>query len=130
MNLTDRERQIIEFIRRDPMIGAQALADRLGSTRSAVLVHLSNLGKKGVLLGRGYILREEQMVLVIGGSTLDLKVYGSTGQNGNKGVVVVKAIAPGSIDTGRGILRGVSLMTLIATDATGNSHYMPVVISN
>lgn len=73
MGLTDRERQIVEIIHHDPLVGASAIAEKLGSTRSAVLVHLSNLGKKGFLLGRGYILREERMVLVIGGSTLDLK---------------------------------------------------------
>ena len=30
------------------------LADRLGTSREAVRVHLSNLGKKGVILGHGF----------------------------------------------------------------------------
>ena len=59
MNLTDREHQIVALLRRDPMIGSAAIAEQLGTTRAAVNVHLSNLGKKGVILGRGYLLSEQ-----------------------------------------------------------------------
>ncbi|MCW2765825.1 MAG: PfkB domain protein, partial [Nocardioides sp.] len=45
----------------------------LGTTRAAVNVHLSNLGKKGVILGRGYVLGEEPPVVVIGGANMDVK---------------------------------------------------------
>ena len=38
------------MLRRDPMIGSAAIAEQLGTTRAAVNVHLSNLGKKGVIL--------------------------------------------------------------------------------
>jgi pseudouridine kinase len=72
--LTQREREIIALLRRDPLAGPQAIADALGSTRAAVNVHLSNLGKKGAILGRGYILREENAVVVVGGANLDVKV--------------------------------------------------------
>jgi pseudouridine kinase len=74
MMLTQREREIIALLRRDPLAGPQALADALGSTRAAVNVHLSNLGKKGAILGRGYILRQENAVVVIGGANVDVKV--------------------------------------------------------
>ena len=53
MMLTQREREIIALLRRDPLAGPQAIADALGTTRAAVNVHLSNLGKKGAILGRG-----------------------------------------------------------------------------
>ncbi|MFE2428892.1 PfkB family carbohydrate kinase [Streptomyces sp. NPDC059373] len=74
MMLTQREREIIALLRRDPLAGPQAIADALDSTRSAVNVHLSNLGKKGAILGRGYILRQENAVVVIGGANVDIKV--------------------------------------------------------
>ncbi|MCW2871823.1 carbohydrate kinase [Actinacidiphila oryziradicis] len=74
MMLTQREREIIALLRRDPLAGPQAIADALGSTRAAVNVHLSNLGKKGAILGRGYILRQENAVVVIGGANVDVKV--------------------------------------------------------
>ncbi|MEU6351991.1 carbohydrate kinase [Streptomyces sp. NPDC047072] len=74
MMLTQREREILALLRRDPLAGAQALADALGTTRAAVNVHLSNLGKKGVILGRGYIVRGENAVVVVGGANMDHKV--------------------------------------------------------
>lgn len=74
MMLTQREREIIALLRRDPLAGPQAIADALGTTRAAVNVHLSNLGKKGAILGRGYILREENAVVVVGGANVDVKV--------------------------------------------------------
>lgn len=74
MMLTRREREVLALLRRDPLAGAQAIADTLGTTRAAVNVHLSNLGKKGAILGRGYILRQEHAVVVIGGANVDVKV--------------------------------------------------------
>ncbi len=73
MHLTDRELEIVALLRRDPMIGAAAIAEQLGTTRAAVNVHLSNLGKKGVILGRGYLLSEAPGVVVIGGANIDIK---------------------------------------------------------
>ena len=77
MTLTDREREIVALLRRDPLIGSAAIADALGTTRAAVNVHLSNLGKKGVILGRGYVLSEAPSVVVIGGANLDVKARSS-----------------------------------------------------
>lgn len=73
MSLTDREREIVVLLRRDPLIGSEAIAQELGTTRAAVNVHLSNLGKKGVILGRGYVLSEQQSVVVVGGVNMDVK---------------------------------------------------------
>src|SRR3954463_16083052 len=73
MRLTDREREIIALLRRDPLLGSEAMAASLGTTRAAVNVHLSNLGRKGVIRGRGYLLNEGPSVVVIGGANLDLK---------------------------------------------------------
>ena len=75
MNLTGREREIVDLLRAEPLLDAAAIADRIGSTRAAVSVHLSNLTRKGVVLGRGYIVRPEAgSVLVVGGAVLDTKV--------------------------------------------------------
>ncbi|MEU8827619.1 carbohydrate kinase [Streptomyces sp. NPDC048636] len=74
MMLTHREREILALLRRDPLAGPQTIADALGTTRAAVNVHLSNLGKKGAILGRGYIVRQENAVVVIGGANVDVKV--------------------------------------------------------
>lgn len=75
MTLTAREREIVDLLRADPLLDAAALAERIGSTRAAVSVHLSHLTRKGVVLGRGYIVRAEaDSVLVVGGAVLDTKV--------------------------------------------------------
>jgi pseudouridine kinase len=73
VGLTKREREIVALLRRDPLIGSEAIAERLGTSRASVNVHLSNLGKKGVILGRGYILGEQPGVVVIGGANVDIK---------------------------------------------------------
>jgi sugar/nucleoside kinase (ribokinase family)/DNA-binding CsgD family transcriptional regulator len=75
VNLTAREREIVDLLRAEPLLDAAAMAERIGSTRAAVSVHLSNLTRKGVVLGRGYIVRPETgSVLVVGGAVLDTKV--------------------------------------------------------
>lgn len=73
MELTDREREILALLRGNPMLSSAAIAARLGSTRAAVNVHLSNLGKKGAILGRGYLLADDPGVVVIGGANMDVK---------------------------------------------------------
>ncbi|MFL6080189.1 MAG: PfkB family carbohydrate kinase [Ornithinibacter sp.] len=75
MSLTAREREIVDLLRAEPLLDAAAIAERIGSTRAAVSVHLSHLTRKGVVLGRGYLLRAEaDSVLVVGGAVLDTKV--------------------------------------------------------
>jgi len=70
--MTQREEQILQWIREDPMISQQELAERAGITRSSVAVHISNLMKKGLIAGKGYVLTEEPYVLVVGGVNLDI----------------------------------------------------------
>ncbi|MEZ5220286.1 MAG: PfkB family carbohydrate kinase [Ilumatobacteraceae bacterium] len=50
-----------------------ALASALHTTRASINVHLSNLGKKGVILGRGYVLADRPAAAVIGGANIDMK---------------------------------------------------------
>ena len=70
--MTQRERQILELIQRDPMISQQALAETLDITRSSVAVHISNLVKKGHIAGKGYVLRTGAYALVVGGVNMDI----------------------------------------------------------
>ena len=70
--MTQRERQILQWIESDPMISQQELADRLGITRSSVGVHISNLIKKGCIAGKGYVLRTGSYAVVVGGVNVDI----------------------------------------------------------
>ena len=70
--MTQREEQILSWIREDPLISQQELAERAGITRSSVAVHVSNLMKKGLITGRGYVVAKDPYVLVVGGVNLDI----------------------------------------------------------
>lgn len=75
--MTQRERQILEWIRENPMISQQELAEKAGITRSSAAVHISNLMKKGCIAGRGYLLREEPYIVVLGGVNMDIGAVSS-----------------------------------------------------
>ena len=95
--LTDREQQIIDLLRRDPLMGSEALAAALGTTRASINVHVSNLGKKGMILGRGYVLAESPGAVVIGGANMDLKARSAakaTSRTSNPGH---GSMAPGGV---------------------------------
>ena len=95
--LTEREQQIVDLLRRDPLMGTDALAATLGTSRDSINVHLSNLGKKGVILGRGYVLAERPGAVVIGGANVDLKARSearAAGQTSNPGH---GSMAPGGV---------------------------------
>jgi pseudouridine kinase len=126
MELTDREREIVELLRRDPLIGSEAIAQRLGTSRASVNVHLSNLGKKGVILGRGYVLGERPGVVVIGGANVDIKARSTaraTAATSNPGTA---SMTPGGV--GRNVAENLArlgvltyLVSAVGRDALGDS---------
>jgi len=73
--MTTREREILHLLKSQPLISQNELADTLGITRSSVAVHITNLMKKGHILGKGYIVREDDYVCVIGGSNIDIQGF-------------------------------------------------------
>lgn len=75
--MTGREKEILDYLRQNPLVPQTELADRLGITRSSVAVHITNLMKKGHILGKGYILREDDYVCVIGGANMDIQGFPS-----------------------------------------------------
>ena len=70
--MTQREQQILDWIRENPLISQQELADKAGITRSSVGVHIANLMKKGYIKGRGYVMEEESYICVIGAVNVDI----------------------------------------------------------
>ncbi len=123
--MTNREKEILNLLRQDPLISQQDLAEQLGITRSSVGVHISNLMQKGAIRGKGYILSGESRVTVIGGANLD--VYGFP-----TGELMPGVSNPGRVETTcGGVARNiaenlgrlgttVSLMTAIGRDAHGD----------
>lgn len=74
MGLTARETEILELLKKEPLISQVELADRLGITRSSVAVHISNLMKKGVILGKGYVFNQEASIVIFGGSCMEINI--------------------------------------------------------
>jgi pseudouridine kinase len=70
--MPSREQQVLSLIRDDPMLPQQAIADRLGISRSAVAGHIMKLTHKGLIKGRGYVLSEAPFVTAIGGANIDI----------------------------------------------------------
>jgi len=70
--MTQRERQLLNWIEENPLISQQELAEKAGITRSSVAVHISNLMKKGYITGKGYIVHTAPYVTVIGGVNMDI----------------------------------------------------------
>ena len=70
--LTEREGQILKVLKNEPMLSQDELSERLEISRSAAAVHISNLIKKGFILGRGYVFNEQKKIVVVGGANFDL----------------------------------------------------------
>ncbi|WP_412026541.1 carbohydrate kinase [Deinococcus yunweiensis] len=128
MSLTDTETALLTLIRETPLATPEELARRLGSTRAAVNVHVSNLVKKGALLGRGYVLPPETgpgRVVVVGGANVDVKartLAAAVPGTSNPGVT---AQAPGGVarNVAENLARlGVptSLISVVGRDALGD----------
>lgn len=70
--MTNREQEIFELIKKNPMISQNELGEILGITRSSAAVHITNLVKKGKILGKGYIVQDNPYVTVVGGVNMDI----------------------------------------------------------
>ncbi|WP_338885398.1 MULTISPECIES: PfkB family carbohydrate kinase [Xenorhabdus] len=73
--MANREKQILQIIRRDPFIQQQEIADILGISRSCVAGHIMNLTKKGNVKGKGYILSENCYAVTVGAANMDVTSY-------------------------------------------------------
>ena len=74
MSLTLRESEILELLKQEPLISQVELAERLRITRSSVAVHISNLMKKGFILGKGYVFNQEASIVIFGESCLRIDI--------------------------------------------------------
>ena len=106
--MTQRERELLNWIAENPLISQQELADKAGITRSSVAVHISNLMKKGYIAGKGYVLRNPSYAAVIGGVNMDVG-----GQSG--GPLVAGDSNPGKVrislgGVGRNIAHNMALL--------------------
>ena len=127
--MTSREKEILQILKGNPMISQQELADMLNISRASVAVHITNLMKKGQILGKGYILRKENYVTVIGGSNMDI-------QGAPNNPLVMYDSNPGRVDlsmggVGRNIAENLSRLSVNTKliSAIGNDLYGNTILS-
>ncbi len=123
--MTNREEEILKFIRNNPMISQKELSEALGITRSSAAVHITNLMKKGYIKGKGYIINESPYICIVGGANVDIQGF-------PKNELIEKDSNPGQVKislggVGRNIgenLRKMDvetkLITVIGNDVYGN----------
>ena len=70
--MTEREVEIFEILKKNPLISQEELAEQLMISRSGAATHIHNLMKKGYIKGKGYIINQDNFVSVIGGNNLDI----------------------------------------------------------
>ncbi|MBC2851152.1 winged helix-turn-helix transcriptional regulator [Cetobacterium sp. 8H] len=70
--MTNREQEILKWIEENPFISQAELAEKADIARSSVAVHISNLIKKGKIIGKGYIIQKKSFISVIGGTNIDI----------------------------------------------------------
>lgn len=91
MAATDREQQILAWIKQNPLISQNELAELCGITRSGVAAHISNLMKKGYIQGKGYIVTPPSYVAVVGAINIDhygVAMQDVVGESSNMGRIV------------------------------------------
>ncbi|MBM7587978.1 pseudouridine kinase [Bacillus pakistanensis] len=72
--MNEKEKQLLNFIDENPYISQNELAEKTGLSRSAVAGYISNLIKKGKILGRAYVIPEKKGITCIGGANVDRKL--------------------------------------------------------
>lgn len=70
--MTFREQEILKWIEENPLISQIELAKKANITRSSVAVHISNLIKKGKIIGKGYVIQKKSFITVVGGTNIDI----------------------------------------------------------
>ena len=129
MILTNREKEVINEISKNPEITQIELSKKLGISRSSVAVHIMNLNKKGFIKGRKYILGNESSVIVIGGSNVDIHGISDSKINfsdSNPGKIFV---SPGGV--ARNIAENLCQMNISCKliSAVGNDSYGEMLIN-
>lgn len=75
MALNEKESKVFTYIKEDPFISQQEIADRIGLSRPAVANIISGLVKRGYLLGKAYVVNETRPIICIGAAALDRRYF-------------------------------------------------------
>ncbi len=71
--MNEKERQVLQLIKENPYYAQQEMAEILNISRPALANIISSLIKRGEIIGRGYVLKEHNEIIAIGGANVDRK---------------------------------------------------------
>ena len=71
MRLKANEEKVIEILEKNPFIDQKSIAKKLSISRSAIANIISGLQDKGIILGKPYLLRQEEYITCIGATHVD-----------------------------------------------------------
>ncbi|MBA2875289.1 carbohydrate kinase [Thermaerobacillus caldiproteolyticus] len=122
--MNEKEKLILELIRKNPFITQSKLAEELDLSRSAVAGYISSLTKQGKIIGRAYVLPEPSRIMCIGGANVDRKAQAqSSVQFGTSNPVTITQSCGGvarNVAENLGRLgSSVSLLTVVGDDQEG-----------
>ncbi|SDH68890.1 pseudouridine kinase [Alteribacillus persepolensis] len=122
--MNEKEKLLLELVRKNPYISQNELADALQLSRSAVAGYISSLTKKGKIIGRAYVLPDNGRITCIGGANVDRKSQlKSSLQYGTSNPVTVSQTCGGvarNIAENLGRLdAAASLLTVVGNDQEG-----------
>ncbi|PTV93193.1 pseudouridine kinase [Halanaerobium saccharolyticum] len=120
--LTEREKEVLDLIKKDATVSREEIAAQLEISESAVGTYIHHLSTKGYLLGRGYITAPERKVVVVGGANLDIKGYSP---NYIKGSSSPGWIEESSGGVGRNIAEDMALLgqEVVLLTAISSDHF-------
>lgn len=75
MALNEKESKVFAYIKEDPFISQQVLADKIGLSRPAVANIISSLVKRGYLLGKAYVVNDTRPIICIGAAAIDRRYF-------------------------------------------------------
>ncbi len=124
MSLNENEIKILEILKNDPFISQKEIAEQLGLSRPSIANLISTLQDKGHILGKPYVLRTDEYLTCVGGSSLDLTLKLQQDFLLETSNPVTTEISVGGVV--RNIAKNlsqlnhkVSLMTVVGDDASG-----------
>lgn len=70
--MSEQEFKVLDAVTKNPLASQQELATLLNMSRESVAGHIMRLTRKGKILGKGYVLPQQNNLVVIGGCNLDI----------------------------------------------------------
>ena len=126
MNLNQNEKKVLNILRENPYISHKDLAEIVKISRPAVANILSSLQQKGYILGKPYVLRDEEYITCVGGANIDITFKLEENMRLGTSNPIVSSISHGGVirNIAENLARleaNVSLMTLVGQDSYGKA---------